>query len=111
VTATITAQQILDANAERFRNRITGRIRSNGRNPSSGTIHAVEIKPNWMDAAPLPVPACGSGVGGTSGRLLEPTVMAVTCHRCQNSPAARAAASFVPTPHQLSLDEYLPAAI
>jgi len=105
VTATITVDMVLDATAARFRNR-------NGRNTSSGTVHAVEIKREWLGSAPLPVPACGSGVGGTSGRLLVPTLDAVTCHRCQNSPAARAAAQAVPTPYQYDLlDDLLPTAI
>lgn len=96
MTATITVDEVLAASAVRFRNR-------NGRNKGSGTVHAVTITNEWMGVAPLPVPACGSGVGGTSGRMLEPTVDAVTCNHCKDSPAARAAAAGVPTPHQFDL--------
>lgn len=104
VTATITVDELLGATAAQFRNR-------NGRNRTSGTVHAVVIQLEWLGAAPLPVPACGSGVGGTSGRLLEPTVSGVTCHRCQDSAAGRSAAQRVPTPHQYSLldDQFTPA--
>ena len=104
MTTTITVDEVLGATAARFRNR-------NGRNRTSGTGHAVTIKREWLGVAPLPVPACGAGVGGTSGRLLEPTVDAVTCHNCQNSASGRAAAGTVPTPHQYSLLDDLPAAV
>lgn len=96
MTATITVDEVLGATAARFRNR-------NGRNRGSGTVHAVLIKAEWLGVAPLPVPACGSGVGGTSGRMLDPTVDAVTCVHCQNSPNGRSASALVPTPHQETL--------
>lgn len=96
MTATITVDEVLAASVARFRHR-------NGRNRGSGTVHAVLIMREWLGVAPLAVPACGSGVGGTSGRLLEPTVDAVTCNHCKDSPAARAAANQVPTPHQFDL--------
>ena len=101
MTATITVDEVLAASAARFRHR-------NGRNRGTGTVHAVLIKPEWLGIAPLPVPACGSGVGGTSGRMLEPTLDGVTCHHCLDSPNGRAAATKVPTPHQFDLFEEVP---
>lgn len=98
MTATITVDEVLAASAARFRHR-------NGRNRGSGTVHAVLIKTDWLGVGRLPVPACGSGVGGVSGRMLEPTVDAVTCHHCLDSPNARAASGLVPTPHQFDLFE------
>lgn len=88
--------------------------RKNGRNRGSGTVHAVRIITEWLSVAQLVVPACGSGVGGTTGTLLEPTIDAVTCKHCLDSPAAREAAAGVPTPHQFDLftdavDERIPA--
>lgn len=76
--------------------------RRNGRNPSSGRVHAV-IVTQFLGAVPLAVTACGSGVGGASGRVLEPTRHAVTCLLCLHLPGARAAAALVPTGQQLSL--------
>lgn len=103
MTTTITVDEVLGATAARFHAR-------NGRNRGTGTVHAVTIKTEWLGVAPLPVPACGSGVGGTSGRLLEPTVDAVTCHNCQANSSGRAAAALVPTPHQLELLDFTGAA-
>lgn len=95
---TITVDEVLGATAGLFRHR-------NGINTATGTVHAVIIRNNWLGVAPLPVPGCGAGVGGSTGRLLKPTIDAVTCRLCQNNTAARAAARFVPTPHQYSLLE------
>lgn len=97
------AEGILGEYARRFRHR-------NGRSPRSSRIHAVLLHEDWIGDTPLAVPACGAGVGGTTGRLLEPTTAAVTCLRCLALTAARAAAAAVPTPHQYSLDELLPVA-
>lgn len=96
VTTTITVDEVLAGTAGLFRHR-------NGRNTATGTIHAVRIRDNWLGIAPLPVPGCGAGVGGSTGRLLTPTVDAVTCQLCQRVTSARAAAALVPTPHQYSL--------
>lgn len=101
MTATITVDEVLAASAARFRHR-------NGRNKVSGTVHAVLIKTEWLGVAQLPVPACGSGVGGTSGTLLEPTTDAMTCRHCLDSSAGRRASAGVPTPHQFVLFEDAP---
>jgi hypothetical protein len=89
-------RDVLGEYVRRFRNR-------NGRNPASGRIHAMITREDWLGAMPLAVTACGSGIGGATGRVLVPTLHEVTCVRCLNLPAARAAAAHVPSGRQLSL--------
>jgi hypothetical protein len=95
-TTTITVDEVLAGTAGMFRNR-------NGENLVTGTVHAVKIREDWLGVGKLPVPACGSGVGGTTGRLLKPTKGDVTCRLCLSYTAARAAAVYVARPHQYSL--------